>query len=96
MYIHSVYYLTRFPRDRRRSAAFYIIYGAIMLFLSAVAYFVNGVMGQMMWIEHRDEPGGPTAYFVEHIADWYNIFGTAALSCANILGDGLLVSRNAS
>ncbi|KIK41674.1 hypothetical protein CY34DRAFT_194000 [Suillus luteus UH-Slu-Lm8-n1] len=44
-----------------------------------------------MWIERRNNPGGPPAFLVANSAAWYNAFGTAANYASDILTDGLLL-----
>jgi len=50
-------------------------------------------MGQLMWIQHRDDPGGPYAYFVASANSWFETLGTATDIVANIMSDALLVYR---
>src|SRR6266702_2469979 len=48
-------------------------------------------LGQYMWIDRRNYPGGPLGFFAATGNAWYNVFGSAADATANVLGDGLLV-----
>lgn len=91
MYGHSVYYLMKSVGPSRRVRRFYVIYGGIMLALEAVTIATNQMFGQHMWINHRNDEGGPLVYFGTHISDWYNTFGSAASITINFMGDGLLV-----
>lgn len=51
----------------------------------------NSLLGQEMWIEHRNYPGGPVAYWTDNGAVWYNVLGSAADMFGNFMGDALLV-----
>ena len=53
----------------------------------------NQLMGQFMWIEHRNYPGGPFNYYLENSTLWINVFGTATCIVGNYLNDALLVLR---
>ena len=52
---------------------------------------LDALWGQYMWIDHRNYPGGPLAYFAATGDAWYNGVGLAIGAAVNILGDGLLV-----
>lgn len=93
MYGHSVCYLMKSVGPSRRVRRFYVIYGGIMLALEAVTIATNQMFGQHMWINHRNDEGGPLVYFGTHISDWYNTFGSAASITINFMGDGLLLYR---
>lgn len=49
-----------------------------------------------MWINHRDIPGGPAAFFGENVTAWYNTFGTSAAAASIFMGDALLVRHSES
>jgi hypothetical protein len=68
-----------------------VIYGFVMLILTTFAMSANQIMGQFMWIEHRNFPGGPFDYYVVNSTLWINILGTAACIVGNYLNDALLV-----
>ena len=70
---------------------FYVIYGFVMLFLTTFAMAANQLMGQLMWIEHRNFPGGPFNYYLLNSTLWINILGSAACIVGNYLNDALLV-----
>jgi hypothetical protein len=80
----------------RRQTLFYVAYGAALLILITFALAANAVYGQLMWIEHRDYPGGPAAYFKENSSIWIQTLGSAADVTGNVLGDALLVSFSGS
>jgi hypothetical protein len=94
MVFHSTYLLlnskSRFEW-KRRIVKFYVIYGFVMLILTTFAMAGNQLMGQLMWIEHRNFPGGPFVYYLENSTLWVNVLGTAACIVGNYLNDALLV-----
>jgi hypothetical protein len=67
-------------------------YGAVLLFLFTIQFISEALWGQYMWIDHRNYPGGPLAFYAASQAAWYVIIGLVATAVVNILGDGLLVS----
>lgn len=71
---------------------FYVAYGFVMLILTTFAMAANQLMGQLMWIEHRNAPGGPFAYYSENSTLWFNTLGTASCIVGNYLNDALLVT----
>jgi hypothetical protein len=77
------------PVQRR---LFYTCYGGLLLLLLTISAASNDAFCELMWIEKRNNPGGPPAFFAANLAAWYNVFGTAADCVLNILTDGLLVS----
>ncbi|KAJ6468413.1 hypothetical protein C8R45DRAFT_470306 [Mycena sanguinolenta] len=92
MFFMSAYFLSVGSRGDK-SRYFYIGYSAVLLVLITIAMACNLFFGQMMWIQHRDDVGGPMGYFDANIAAWYNTFGTAADVAANALSDGLMLYR---
>lgn len=88
----SSYFLWTNPKTDN-SRVFYIVYSSVLLVLITIALSANQYFGEQMWINHRDVDGGPVTFFTDHIADWYNTWGTAADVSANILGDALMLYR---
>jgi len=85
-------YCTRYrPSRNRKSQKFYVAHGGILLALVTIEVFVDTTWGQFMWIDHRNDPGGPLGFYSASVSTWYCILGVAACATANILGDGLLV-----
>ncbi|PPQ94122.1 hypothetical protein CVT25_007916 [Psilocybe cyanescens] len=91
----SIYLLifNRKPRQEARQNNFYIIYSMTLLILLTFAFATNALMGQLMWIQHRDDEGGPLAYFDSSANSWFETLGTATDVVANIMADALLVYR---
>jgi hypothetical protein len=52
------------------------------------------LFGQFMWINHRDVPGGPAAYFVLNNDIWFTTLGTAATVTVIFMSDALMVCAN--
>ncbi|KAI0095199.1 hypothetical protein BDY19DRAFT_916738 [Irpex rosettiformis] len=77
----------------RRKKIFYLLYVAVVEFCMIIAVFANAYIGQLMWIDHRDAPGGPFEYFISKSTFWTNVWGSAADIFANIIGDGFLLYR---
>ena len=50
----------------------------------------------MIFIERRNYPGGPPAFFVENFDYWANTVSDAAMLINSLLVDGLVVSLQAS
>jgi len=76
---------------KHATVKFYVIYGFVMLVLTTFALSANIIMGQLMWIEHRDFPEGSFSYYIANSTLWINILGTAACIVGNYLNDALLV-----
>ncbi|KAG2114520.1 hypothetical protein DEU56DRAFT_188549 [Suillus clintonianus] len=92
LYAYSTYLImaSKQPMPRR---LFYISFGGLQVILLTVSGAANAAFCELMWIEKRNDPGGPSAFFAANLADWYNVFGTATDSAANILTDGLMLYR---
>ncbi|EJD00199.1 uncharacterized protein FOMMEDRAFT_112550 [Fomitiporia mediterranea MF3/22] len=94
MYFQSLYLLLNSRRNEfYQSSRIYVIVGGIMLFLYTFAFAADAVYGQLMWIEHRDFPGGPVAYFVANSSIWIQTLGTLSGQISMWMGDGLLLYR---
>ncbi|KAG2750437.1 hypothetical protein P692DRAFT_20831938 [Suillus brevipes Sb2] len=72
---------------------FYTCFGGLLLLLLTISSASHAAFCELMWIERRNNPGGPPAFFAANLAAWYNVFGTAADCASNILTDGLLLYR---
>ena len=76
----------RSPAYRKRQK-FYVVCGGVLLALVTCSLASNALMGQFMWIDHRNDPG----HFVASQSLCYFVLGTSAFATANFIGDGLLV-----
>ena len=94
MVFHSTYLLLNSRSGftwKSGMVKFYVIYGFVMLILFAFAMAANQIMGQLMWIEDRNFPGGPFDYYMANSTLWINILGTATCIVGNYMNDALLV-----
>lgn len=89
--IQSCYYLLK-PGHRQLRNYFYALYCILLMVLYSIAMTSNFILGQFMWINHRDVPDGPPGYFAAHVLDWYNTFGSAASVALVFTTDSLMVS----
>ena len=90
----SVYLLASNPtHDKvgKRRNQFLIGYSVILLILMTFAFSTPVLMGQLMWIEHRDFPGGPLSYLLSHGSSLIVGLGTSIVG--NFMGDALLVGE---
>jgi hypothetical protein len=90
-FLASVYCISDRPSEYRKGQTFYVVYGGILLALTAIAVATDALWGQYMWIDRRNYPGGPLGYFAASEGSWFNVLGLAAGAATNIVGDGLLV-----
>jgi len=89
---HSIILLKeiRGPTHRRIRNG-YISYTISMVILMAFALAANALMGQLMWIEHRNDPGGPMQYYTEKSTVWFNVLGSVTDIFADFMSNALLV-----
>jgi hypothetical protein len=59
----SVYCISDRPSDYRKGQTFYVVYGGILLALTAIGVAMFALGGQYTWIDHRNYPGGPLGYY---------------------------------
>ncbi|KAG1813094.1 hypothetical protein EV424DRAFT_1514933 [Suillus variegatus] len=95
LYAYSTYLLTSMTSKIKQvqHRIFYICFGGILLLLLTISIASNNAFCELMWIERRNYPGGPPAFFAANLAAWYNVFGTSAVCLANMMTDGLLLYR---
>jgi hypothetical protein len=86
-----VCFISNRAHQYRKSQKFYIVYGGVLLALATIEVASGSLWGEYMWIDHRNFPGGPLAFWVASSRTWYAVAGWTAGITANILGDGLLV-----
>ena len=87
----AVYCISHRSDNYRRGQKSYIAIGGTLLALATLDVALVSLWGQYMWIDHRDYPGGPLAFYVRSEAAWYSVMHLASIVITNILGDGLLV-----
>jgi hypothetical protein len=90
--IQSSFYLLKHGHRKPRNY-FYVFYSILLMLFYTISMASNATMGQRMWIDHRDIPGGPPAYFGIHVNDWYNTFGSAASVALMVTADTLMLYR---
>lgn len=91
LFIQSSYYLA-YSHNSFRKKALFIAYGGLLCLLVNITLAGNQIEGLFTWIIHRDGPGGPEAYLNATLSAWFNVFGTASITTADIMGNALLVS----
>ena len=94
--LKTVYLLTSNPthdKAGKRRRWFFIGYSVILLILMTFAFSTNVLAGQLMWIEHRDSPGGPFEYFLSQGSRWIGVLGSSTDIVGNFMGDALLVGE---
>ena len=69
----------------------YIWYSLIQLLLVTVQLCLNIVTGKLMWIDHRDTPGGPVGYYVSSNSNGLRICVISCVLLSMGMTDGLLV-----
>ena len=79
------------PSGYRKGQKFYVIYGGILLLITAIEVALDALWGQYMWINRRNYPGGPLGFYQASQVAWYTTMSIGAGFMVNILGDGLLV-----
>jgi hypothetical protein len=79
---------------RRFSNALIFIYSSLQLILNSLFFISIPLLGQEMWIAHRDNgAGGPEAYFnIYYGSANYVLIGSGAQNISMFLADALLVS----
>ncbi|KAJ7596333.1 hypothetical protein C8J56DRAFT_722979, partial [Mycena floridula] len=77
----------------RQATRLYLVVSSLLLALITVYVVMNTAVGELMWIDHRDTPGGPILYFLSILSRWWHIVGDAAGQATNIVADGLLIYR---
>lgn len=93
MCFHSILLFRDNPSRTKGIARYiYVWYSLAMVVLLAFALMANLLLGQFMWIEHRNFPGGPVAYFNDESTIWFNVLGSAADVVADYLSNALLVN----
>ncbi|KAJ7595767.1 hypothetical protein C8J56DRAFT_1012155 [Mycena floridula] len=93
MYCYSTQMFVSSSTVARRTARMYIILGAVILSLITVTVITDAVLLEFMWIDHRDTPGGPLAYFTVTLSAWWQVLSTVTSQVANACGDALLLYR---
>jgi len=88
---HTTYLLSCEKNQRGTSKIFLFGYIALLIISQTLALASQAGAGQLMWVEHRDFPGGPVAYFNSTGSSWNNVGGTVFVLLTNFMGDLILV-----
>lgn len=93
IYAFSTHLILCLPPSTRKGRLFYVYLGAVILVLVTVVVFTDAVFLQLMWINHRNDPGGPLGFLAENSSVWWQTLGTGCNELTNLIGDGLLLYR---
>ncbi|KAI3597556.1 hypothetical protein WG66_003198 [Moniliophthora roreri] len=80
-------------RRTRKQKIFYISYIVSIVLVQALTIASNTALGYLMWLEHRDFPGGPMAYYTSSTTSWNNFTGLGSVELTNFLGNSLSLYR---
>lgn len=93
MSFHSIWLFREYrSKNEGTTNSIYVWYSLAMVILLGFALAANLLFGQFMWIEHRNFPGGPIAYFNAESTIWFEVLGTVADVLADYLSNALLVN----
>jgi hypothetical protein len=87
----SFTFLFKNANTTRSRKFFYVLLTFVLFDLNTLAFISSPLLGQNMWIIHRDDRGGPPGYYDSNAPDWYQEMGELAQTAANLLADVLLV-----
>ncbi|ESK84236.1 hypothetical protein Moror_3805 [Moniliophthora roreri MCA 2997] len=80
-------------RRTRKQKLFYICYIISIVLVQTLGAVSNTALGYLMWLEHRDFPGGPMAYYTSSATSWNNFTGLVSVEMTNFLGNSLSLYR---
>ena len=78
-------------RHPHKSDMFYAVFSTAMLILITIWVAALSILGQKMWLLHRDYPGGPMAYRTTYSSSLYLDFGRFSLAILQQMTDALMV-----
>ena len=87
----SLYYVIKAPALGKTSWLFALLLFAF-LGLGTIQVAAQVKFGELLWIDYRNFPGGPVAWYHGHYNNIYNTLGYAGFISANFLADAVLVS----
>lgn len=93
MALHAYHLLKGLKTQTPRMKAAYISFSFIQLFLFTLLVATNGITEQFMWIDHRDFPGGPLAFFNSVGDSWYQVLNVSCGVVSLAMSDTLLVGH---
>ena len=80
------------PHSKKRTSNFYIAFIVALFVLGTIQFITNSRYYQMMWIDDRNFPGGPIAFFTSQFSIASNTVGGVAFILSDFLADSILVS----
>ncbi|KZT28830.1 hypothetical protein NEOLEDRAFT_1154312 [Neolentinus lepideus HHB14362 ss-1] len=83
-------------KERTRSPRYSymtMIYVFVLFALGTIGNAANTQFNEMTFVDDRDYPGGPNAFFVEQNSYWFNVVGYSVYIVNTWLQDGLLLYR---
>lgn len=87
------YILPQAIRYRTRTNVGLLAYVFSTFSLGTVTLACNARLAQLMFVNNRTYPGGPSAWLSSHTEDAINVLGTVSYMLCVFLADGLLVSE---
>lgn len=75
----------------KKCNVFYACFTTMMVFMATVWITTQAIFGEKMWLLDANYPGGPNAYWKDHISDWYMDMGTTAIIILQLMTDALMV-----
>ena len=91
LYFASASFLWQ-QRKARKSAPWLLVYITILFILNTIYAACTARDVQLDYIDDRNYPGGPLAYFLATTAIPVNVIAFVVFFIANVLADALLVS----
>ncbi|KLO07054.1 hypothetical protein SCHPADRAFT_922993 [Schizopora paradoxa] len=88
----AIYLMSR-PDTKRKNSGFYVAFICVLFVLGTTQFATNSRYYQMMWIDNRDFPGGPIAFFTSQFSIPSNTVGGVAFILSDFLADSILVYR---
>ncbi|KAK7022040.1 hypothetical protein VNI00_017075 [Paramarasmius palmivorus] len=89
--IHLLYHDRSKSRNQK---IFYITYVVIILAAQTIVVATSAFAGWMMWIVHRDFPGGPMAWYSSNASKgWNNYAGIVSVKVTSWMANGLSIYR---
>ncbi|KAI0336058.1 hypothetical protein GY45DRAFT_1350341 [Cubamyces sp. BRFM 1775] len=94
VFLHCMYYILPQARRRRtRVNVCILVYVAATFSFGTVTLACYARSAQLMFVDHRTYPGGPSAWLSLHTGDAVSILGTISFSFCVLLANGILLWR---
>lgn len=91
LFIFTIYFLRGNSTVTTTQRRFYWVFSFTLVLLNTIS--IIGIIrnGQMMWITHRNDTGGPMAYYYSSGDLWWMVFSQSSQIAANFLAGLLLI-----